>query len=233
MSTRPLFTLLLSAAALAGFVYSRSQQSRWQQLRARHEALAAEAVLRGAGDSRAGGDAGQTAAAEASSRMATPAGPLTPAERQELMRLRSQVTELKQRQRGLAAVTNENVRLRGVLSASSNYYGGKVPVGYLRREDARQRGAGSPEASLETLLWAVQHRDFPVVQSLFVHSEPFESDHGESFFRDAGKLMKGYRIVKRKDPGNGTYVLEVEFGPAATTEVGFVFRDGRWMVEQL
>lgn len=231
MSTRPLLTILLSAVALAGFVYSRNQQSQLQRLRASHATLAAEAVLRGAADSRPDGNTRIASPTDAAPAAGAPASPLSPAERQELMHLRSQVTELKQRQRALAGVTNENVRLNSQLRSASNYFGGAVPRGYLRREAAQLRGASSPEAALESLLWAVQHRDLGQLQNVFAHPEQLEQDRGESFFREAGKLLRGYRILRRKDPADVVAVLEVELGPATTTEVQLTLQDGRWRVD--
>ena len=79
----------------------------------------------------------------------------------EVLRLRSQVGQLERRKRELAAVTEESKRLQAQLStkATNVTSGVALPAGYIRKSEAKYAGFGSPEDSLQSFLWAIEHRD--------------------------------------------------------------------------
>jgi hypothetical protein len=85
-----------------------------------------------------------------------PAGPASP----ELLRLRSEVTRLGALQRELTPARAENERLRVQLAAAgTNNAGRALPPGYVRRAEAVMAGYNRPENTLQSLLWAVHHKD--------------------------------------------------------------------------
>jgi len=76
----------------------------------------------------------------------------------ELLRLRGQVGQLERHRRELAGVRAENESLRVQLAnRGTNTAGGLAfPAGYLRMVDAKFVGYDTPEATLQTMMWAVQ-----------------------------------------------------------------------------
>jgi hypothetical protein len=75
----------------------------------------------------------------------------------ELLQLRNEVTQLTARRRELAGVIAENERLRTQVAAR----GTNAPnARLLLLAKARFTGYGTPENTLESLLWSIQQRDF-------------------------------------------------------------------------
>ncbi len=128
----------------------------------------------------------------------------------ERLRLRGEVTRLEARQRELALVRAENERLRLELAAATNNAAGAaLPPGYLRRADARMAGCGTPEDTLETLLWALQHEDEDRLAKLFspIALQGFRSVQG-------GDHLIGMAIVgKEQMPVLQQVVLRVLVAP--------------------
>lgn len=184
------------------------------------EGLRAEASRSSA---RAGG-AGPAAETPARARAVAPAAvtggaaaevPLDAEERIELMRLRSRVSDLRDRQRALAGLSNRYVTLQGRYLAVSNYAAGKMPAGFRRRAETQNRGTGTPESSLETFLWGLEHRNLEAVMQVVPTDErkgleEMVAQRGaEEFFRNA-PAFPGFLVRSRRENGPDEVVLEVE-----------------------
>ncbi len=88
--------------------------------------------------------------------------PLSADEQKELLQLRRQHTELNRRMRELGAVETRHAELSRRLATSRDDPDSPsvvLPEGYMLRREAVNRGLASPEASLETFLWALENRD--------------------------------------------------------------------------
>jgi len=128
---------------------------------------------------------------------------LSEAEHLELLRLRGQIQPLLERHAALVTLSNRNVNLQAKLvaaRATMNF----PPPGYIRRADAQNRGALSPEAALETFLWAMQNQDTNVFFSVLNAKSRENMGHQlaqngiEQFFKSQGGFP-GARIVERKE----------------------------------
>lgn len=163
------------------------------------------------------------------------AGSLTAEERLELMRLRSEVTDLRERQRALGALTNRTAGLQQKLAALTNAAAGRMPKGYIRRADARNRGAATPEAAFETFLWAIEHRDADAVLAL-VPAEGAESmrQHlakgGRDKFFDDMPPFPGYRVVASEESRPGHVTLRVETAPGQELPIQLGREQGTWRI---
>ncbi len=159
---------------------------------------------------------------------------LDPAERIELMQLRSQVTDLRSRKRALAPVLSEVVALQARLAAVSNYAVGRLPAGYLRRGDARNAGRATPEAAMETFLWAVEQRDAgQLLASIPSGDRPLmerQLEHlgTEPFFKQLP--LPGYRILLRESRGTNRVELTLESVPGMPWRCLLLLEGDDWRV---
>lgn len=80
----------------------------------------------------------------------------------ELLRLRSQITQLTERQREYAQIRAENDRLRASASAiDATAQNTNVPfIDYVRLSAAQWVGLNTPEHSFESYLWLLKNRAF-------------------------------------------------------------------------
>ncbi len=225
MKTRPLLTLLGLGLLIAtvGMVGKQRQQlgelrNQAQELQARGEALTNEAP----------------AEVDAPVAAAPQAGPSL-----ELLRLRSQVGQLERRKRELAGVTEENKRLQTQLAgkATNGTSGVALPVGYIRKSEAKFTGFGSPEDSLQSFLWAIEHRDLPTMMQFFgpdhaklLAAEVERRGSAEDLFKDTG-VLPGLNIIGREPKEDGTIVLTVQIAPndeSSIQKMPFKQIDGQW-----
>ena len=156
----------------------------------------------------------------------------------ELLQLRDQVTRLTARKRELAGVADENERLRAQLAARATN-AAQLPPDYLRRAQARMAGYNTPEATMETFLWAIQNRDFPnVLRSLTPESAQqlqTQIQQGgrlvEDFFHDS--MLPGLRIVQQQKQEDGSIRLKVEIIPGSPVNDTIHLRQiaGQWKLE--
>lgn len=181
-------------------------------------------------------------ASEGANAVVSSAVPLTlsAAERLELMRLRSRVTDLRDRQRSLGRLSNDTKVLRARLNVLSNFAQGRYPAGYLRRKDARNVGATTPEAALETFLWAIERQDGARILGLIPAdaresmAQRWEMQGGwEVAFRE-WRLMPGMRVVERQEEGPDAVVLRFDvgglMGPDEPFSLTFLRENGGWKV---
>lgn len=153
----------------------------------------------------------------------------------ELLRLRGEVSGLRNRQRELEDVADENTRLRLQVeqrqaNASTN---ASLPPGYKLRSQAQFVGYGTPEQTLESFLWAIHNKDTNgVFTALTPESlEPVKrelaqlSDTAEMFKELAG--FAGMLVVDRATIEDGVVELKVEIAPGLSpnpTPIPFAFR---------
>ena len=211
MNARTWITVSLVLAAIGGGLFAFRQQAEIAQLQGHTAALATAR-------------AAQARSATPAPKTGSSADALTEAEKLELLRLRGEATRLRERVRGLSGVRVENEKLRAQLSAAAQPGGGAgLPAGYVRRRDAPFAGYASPEATLQSLLWAVEHRD---TNSLFT---AFDAEHSqgmrdalaregaEEFWKET-QVIPGWRIVTTDQVADDEVELKVEFVPGDTPQ---------------
>jgi hypothetical protein len=157
----------------------------------------------------------------------------------DLLKLRSEVTRLTQRQRELAGVTAEGDRLRNQLDArATNAMPEGVPAGFLLKSRAQFAGYNSPEDTVQSVLWAIQNRDTTNLLRAFIPetaeklARHFQEDQaaGRDIFDD-GEDVSGIAIVGRDQHPDGSVTLSLQIGTNGRTESTlFRFVDGGWKV---
>ena len=229
-------TAVFALVALVAVVGMANQRRELAGLRVRADRVAVEAREASA---RAAVTAMATAGAERSAPSSVPAAStgagavLTAEERVELMQLRSRVTDLRARQRALAGLSNETVALQAKLISVSNFARGQMGPGYVRRAAARNRGQATPEAALETFLWAIEHRDVEVLFGLIPTDEAevmrrmFAAKGADAIFAGMPPFP-GYRVTGRKEAGPDDVTLLTEFGPGKPPPIRFTREGGIW-----
>jgi hypothetical protein len=156
----------------------------------------------------------------------------------ELLRLRNQVSLLSQRQRELAAVPEENERLRARFAAARTNAANVLPPGYIRKSEARFVGYASPEDTLQTMLWAIQHHDFTNLVGSFTPAIAREMQEGmertgqtaEQFFK-GWEVVPGMSVVSRNTVSNDLVELEVAIAPGDAKTIPFRIINGEWKMD--
>lgn len=155
----------------------------------------------------------------------------------ELLQLRNQVTQLTARRRELAGVLAENERLRTQLAA----HGTNAPnTRLLLLSEARFVGYGTPENTLQSLLWSVEQRDFTnfvqafapaAAQKLPAPGDPESRGMLNSLHAD----LAGLTILGRRELGDGQVELMVQsLLPNTEPHTLRLQRfNGEWKVSQL
>lgn len=164
-------------------------------------------------------------------------GTLNDVDSRELLRLRSEVTRLNARKRELAEVAETHQRLRNQLeSGSTNVVGNRLPPGYIRKSEAQFAGYSTPENTVQSLLWALHHRNATGLLQSFSPdvSAKIEANGGtDSFFKSA-EPMPGLAIRGRNNLPDGSVELEVEFDPSMPTDKLHLRPiNGEWKLESI
>ena len=210
-------------AAIAGGLYAIRQHSQLVQL---EQDLAGRLIVRVPDASPAPAPAATNS--------------LTSAEQVELLRLRADVTRLRQRERELSGAKADNQSLKAQAAAGTNGAGGSIvfPPGWVRRRDAQFVGTTSPEATLQSFLWALEHRDTNVLFQVVTGDgaselrRAMEHDPSPSFWDEAGKIP-GFRLLGRREDlsTESEVTYTVEFMPEnGATEIKFSRMDGQWLM---
>jgi hypothetical protein len=207
-----------------------AQRGQLASLRAEHDQLLAQQEAKSLSSTGLA-----TAPESASAEIPRPRLVVTP----ELLRLRNEVTRLTERRLELAGVRAENDRLRAeVASRGTNANGGlRLPPGYVRKSEARMVGYGTPEDTLQSLLWAVQNHDLTNLLQAFapevapqVRAQAGESVESRADFWSKSAALVGLRIVKRDAVNmDGSIMAEVELLPGMPPEqITFRQTNGQW-----
>lgn len=159
----------------------------------------------------------------------------------ELLRLRSEANRLTNRRRELADVANENERLqiRIAISRTNANAPNSLPPGYIRKSAARMVGYSTPEGVIESMLWAVQNRDFTNFVQAFGPEDARQFEKGfaesgrdpEEFFKEI-EVLPGMRILSRQQASDGSIQSQVEIAPGVPLQ-SIIFRqiNGQWKME--
>jgi hypothetical protein len=160
---------------------------------------------------------------------------LTEAQRSELMRLRGEVGLLRRESQELANLRMEKRRTAGSDSAQPNYF--------MAADAWANVGTATPEAALQTFLWAAKHQDTNLVENLI----RWKKHDSVPEFDGLGEIMRslipasarwvsgldGIRIVAQQPDDAETTRVRVEFtsaqGRAETRELQFVRVENEWM----
>lgn len=157
----------------------------------------------------------------------------------ELLRLRGQVGQLERRKWELAGLPAENQKLQTELAARATAgSAGAVPFpkGYIRRAAAKNVGFSSPEDSMQTLFWAIEHQDVPTLLQFFAPEEAkllaiqLERGGAEDLFKKA-QLMPGFLFLGRETKSDDSVELILQFDPTDSeikTRPRFKLFDGQW-----
>jgi len=231
MNRRGLFGGFLVVVCVATLWGVWDQRNQLAGLRADQQQLLAQAAANSAEPplpSQPGGAASETPVSTSA---------VTP----ELLRLRSEVTRLTERRRELTGVRAENERLRAQLASrgTNGPAGVQLPPGYMRKSEAKMVGYSTPDATLQSLLWAVQSRDLTNVLQAFApeRAEELRAQAGDSrqsveeFFSKAAALV-GMRMVKQEQQASdGSVAVEVEVLPGMPPErISFRQINGQWKI---
>jgi len=217
--------ILASLVMLAGIVTQRRHISG---LRAEHQRLldqtAAPADAESAASNTANSSSGATDARSSDSTS-------------ELLRLRSQVSQLTERKRDLPQARAENEALHAKLATRSSQGSGGIPIppGYIRFSEAQWTDLSTPENTVQAFLWAVRNRDAArFMQTLtpeFAEKMKEQIDSTkEDFFKNAS--FPGMRVINQEQLEDGFIKAQLEIVPGAppTDALKVFFRriDGQW-----
>jgi hypothetical protein len=220
---RALLIGLAGAVCLAALSAAIIQGRQLSDLRAEQQRLAAELAgpeasgLPAAPQGQAGGGPGTA--------------PVSP----ELLRLRGEVTRLGALRLELAPARAENERLRLQLAAAgtNNVPGQVLPPGYLRRADARMAGYNTPEDTLQSLLWALHHKDSLRVLQAFAPEAKDGNAIADTLLRGSEAFI-GMAVVGKDQLPDGSVMVRVQVAPDAPA-MGFRMEsiDGQWKIASL
>ena len=152
----------------------------------------------------------------------------------ELLQLRSEITRLTQRKRELAGVAAENDKLRGDVAARANRPGGRL----LLSSTARMAGYNTPEDTIESLLWALQHGDMTnflqafapeVAQALPIQSQEVWTNAMNEFHEQ----FTGLSILGRRELPDGRVELTVQLAGREEPEQPVHLKqvNGQWKLQ--
>jgi len=225
MNPRLLFTGILTAVCLALLTSALIQRQQLTGLRAKQQGLITRLATSQDASSPAGGVTSDAAVSHSL------AGPSL-----ELLRLRNEVTRLTGRRRELAAARGENEQLRAQVSASRTNVSAAnaLPPGYVRKSDARFVGYNTPRDTIQSLLWAVQNRDFTNLLAAFTPETARQMQQDKDFFENVS-IIPGMHIKSQQQMPDGSIELEVEMVPGEPLPDRMRFRqiNGQWKLESL
>ena len=174
---------------------------------------------------------------------ATPASSLADAAASpELLRLRSEATRLSRHKRDLAGVMAEGEHLRAELAArptdaTATAAGLAVPPGFIRKSEARNMGCGTPEDTIQTVLWAIQNRDITNVLAAFTPEtaqELLAQFAKKPDFFEGSEALVGLGVVGRQQLAPDLIELSLTpNGDATPQPQRFRLLDGQWKLEKL
>jgi hypothetical protein len=226
MNRRLLFISLAILLCLATLTAAVLQREQLTALRAEQRRLLAESAA-------PLGDSGSAPAAE----LISPAPTVSP----ELLRLRSEVTRLTRQRDELASAAAENQRLRAQATSrgTNAASGAPLPPGYIRASQARMAGYNTPEATIESMLWAMHNRDVTNLLQAFTPEEAQKlqkqagmSGAGLESFLQSAAAIPGLSVVSREQLPDGSISLKAEIAPSMPFhQIRFRQFNGEWKME--
>ena len=149
------------------------------------------------------------------------APPVTPSPSvsRELLQLRNQVGQLRRRRDELLPVRVEHERLVLELAGRGTNDSG-LPRNFIRKSEARLVGYNSPEATLQSLLYAVRNRDLTNFFQAFtpeavsrLKSQGWESPERVQEFFEEGQALIGLSILNREQSKQDIITANVQMLP--------------------
>ncbi len=172
--------------------------------------------------------------AVASPGAAAESGQRSEADLLELMRLRNEVAQMRQRQRELANAQAENNALRQrVAAAPANASAVALPAGYIRRKDAQLAGYQTPEAALQSLIWAIANKNTNTLFQVLDREgagnllEDLQRKGPDEFWKEVS-IIPGFRIIGNRANTETTSELTVEFAPGDEQKITAVKNGEEW-----
>jgi len=157
----------------------------------------------------------------------------------ELLRLRSEINRLAGQKRMLANVEQENQRLQLELRKKPTSAPGSIPLppGYIKKSEAEFAGYSSPEATIQSFLWAIKTKDFERLKQAFRPdlAESFDAriaqtQSADAIFKEAESLP-GMRVVNQERISDQEIVVSIEVIPGdEPARVTFTKVNAEWKI---
>jgi len=163
-----------------------------------------------------------------------------PSVSRELLQLRNQVGQLRRRRDELLPVRAEHDRLVLELAARATN-ASSLPRNFIRKSEARLVGYNSPEATLQSFLYAIRNRDLTNFFQAFtpegvsqLKSQGLESpDRLEKLFDDSQDLI-GLSILNQEQLQPDLIMANVQFLPGLPPDkVFFRLINSQWKMDGL
>ncbi len=158
----------------------------------------------------------------------------------ELLRLRSQVTQLTARKQELTGILKENERLRAELDASQTNKLGRsqLPDGYIRKAQAHFAGYNTPENTFQSFLYALRNHDSTMLlQSLTqgaaqrIQNRLQDPMQAAGFFKEMD-VMPGLALQNRQELPDHSVQYDVEIAPGIPKQtLRLELISGEWKLE--
>lgn len=153
----------------------------------------------------------------------------------EILKLRNEVAQLARLQRDLQPVRTEHERLQKQLASARTNATPGLPPGYLRKSQAKFAGYGTPEATLQSFLWAIHNRDTTNIQRALtpeslrlVRSMP----SGGEGLADQMQAFVGASVLESQSLPDGSSRMRIEIMPGLpATYVRYWLVDGEWKMD--
>ena len=155
----------------------------------------------------------------------------------ELLQLRSEITRLTQRKRELAGVVTEHENLLAKVAAQKAGGAGGGPK-LLLLTRARMPGFNTPEDTMESMLWSLQHGDFTNFLQAFApevaQKLPFQTQEAwTNAMNEFREEFMGMNILKRQEMPDGRVELTIKMAGHDESEQPLHLRqvNGQWKIE--
>jgi len=164
----------------------------------------------------------------------------SPSVSREVLQLRNQVGQLRRRRDELLPVRAEHERLVLELAARGTNASG-LPRNFIRKSEARLVGYNSPEATLQSFLYAIRNRDLTNFFQAFtpegvsrLKSQGLESpDRLEKLFDESQDLI-GLSILDREQRQQDLIAANVQILPGLPpTQILFRLVNSQWKMDGL
>ena len=168
-------------------------------------------------------------------------------EAQEVHKLRNEVTQLQAFGSELERLRAENQRLKTApISSSSSAVQNSQEPDYFAKENWLFAGYATPDAALQSSLWAMREGDLKTLQATMTPdgwarigqgtgNEELAAKIEEEIKRKVGDTS-GFRILERKAISEDEVVLRIhaDGGGSSTGDQNIIFKrlDGEWKVER-
>jgi hypothetical protein len=165
---------------------------------------------------------------------AAAASPAVTPSSSELLRLRSEVAQLTRQRRDLSAAQAENDRLQTRIAMRVTNKVESAGV-FIRSSEARFSGYSTPEATLQTTVWAMQNHDFTnFVQSFTPEmASDFMKEGRPEEFTKSIDTPPGVRILGRTQMPDGSVQLTIQPENSEKAEkTRFYLINGAWKISE-